>query len=106
MVWTKTQKKGLEPSQLEAEVVTGGSKDGVGAVAVVAFEVVSAHAVLAFEVTYYRLDCGLPLHLPPLVLVTGGATETLRPDSEGVQVLNEKTKRPIQLLLTHNVCMI
>lgn len=50
MVWTKTQKKGLESSQQEAEVVTGGSKDGVGAVAVVAFEVVSAHAVLAFEV--------------------------------------------------------
>lgn len=53
----------LEPPQEEAEVESDGSEERVGAVAVWAFEVVAAHAVLGLQVADHRLDGGPALHL-------------------------------------------
>jgi hypothetical protein len=53
----------LEPAQEEAEVVTGGGEHRVDAVAVTAFEVISAHPVLGLDMPNDRLDGGAAAHL-------------------------------------------
>ena len=45
-----------QPAQQEGEVVAGGGQHGVGTIAVAAFEVIAAHAVLGFEMADDRLD--------------------------------------------------
>ncbi len=46
----------LEPAAEQAEVVGGGGEHGIGTVAVAAFEMVAAQAVIVFEMADDRLD--------------------------------------------------
>ena len=52
-----------QPAQEKGEVVAGGGEHGVGTVAVAAFEIIAAHAVLGFEMADNRFDRGAALHL-------------------------------------------
>ncbi len=45
------------------QVEAGGGEHGIGAIAVAAFELVAAHAVLGLEMTDHRLDRGAALRL-------------------------------------------
>jgi hypothetical protein len=47
----------------QAEVVAGGGEHGIDTVAVAAFEIVAAQAVIVFEMTNHRLDGSTPSHL-------------------------------------------
>ena len=52
-----------QPVEEEAEVVAGGSKDGVDGVAAAEGEIVAIHAVLVLDVADDRLDGGPASHL-------------------------------------------
>ena len=47
-----------EPADEAAEVVAGGSEDGVGGVALAEPEIIAAHAVLSLEMADDGLDSG------------------------------------------------
>src|SRR5215472_1646905 len=52
-----------QPAEQQAEVVAGGGKDGVDAVALGSLEQVAAHAVLGLEMADNRLDGSAAPHL-------------------------------------------
>lgn len=51
-------KKRLRPPQEEVEVIVGGGEDDVGAVSMVALELVAVHAVLGLDVANHQFDRG------------------------------------------------
>ena len=54
-----------QPAQEQGEVVAGSSEYGINAIAVGAFDIIAAHAVLGLEMADDRLDGGSATHLAP-----------------------------------------
>jgi len=64
-----------QPVELEAEIVSGGSEDGIDGIALSSGKIITAHAVSVLDVADDQFDGGTSLHLT----LDGGCHPSLLP---------------------------